>query len=160
MNYSKDYLHSKDIDWFCMVNGRYIHVASAGGSIPDEINDVETLRDLQRNVFLAPDIFNDDDILINQNFLENRFGLLNNREIAIANYLESFKYFARKGFVSLDRTNLAECEDNTYHVVCMPRGDVDGLQIENIPHFFANRLQDISQNMENISLLNLLEEDV
>ena len=33
MKYPESYLRSHDIDWFCVVNGVYIHVASAGGDI-------------------------------------------------------------------------------------------------------------------------------
>ena len=31
MKYSESYLTNHDIDWFGIVNGVYIHVASAGG---------------------------------------------------------------------------------------------------------------------------------
>lgn len=34
---------------------------------------------------------------------------------------KGFSAMARKGFVSFDRTNIANLEDNRYHCVCKPR---------------------------------------
>lgn len=41
MKYSDDYMYAKDIDWFCVINDNYIHAASAGGILPEPINDRE-----------------------------------------------------------------------------------------------------------------------
>ena len=46
MKYSESYLTNHDIDWFGIVNGVYIHVASAGGDIPSQVNDIERLKDI------------------------------------------------------------------------------------------------------------------
>lgn len=117
MKYSENYMHSKDIDWFFSVNNRiFIHVASAGGLLPDSINDREKLRNIQKKVFELPYIHNEDEIIFNETFLLERF----NNENEINNYLPSFVEMAMKGFISMDRTNLMDLEDNTYHIVCMP----------------------------------------
>lgn len=124
MIYSRSYLNNHDIDWFCKVGGFYIHVASAGGMLPKQVNDDEYLRNVQHRVAMMPDVFKDDDIVYNEQAISNV--LRQDVEIgktygeARAQYIESFTAMARKGFVSLDRTNILELDDNCYHVVCYP----------------------------------------
>jgi hypothetical protein len=132
MKYDDNYLFAKDIDWFFRIDHVYIHVASAGGLLPEVINDREKLRLYQRAVFLAPDKFTNEEILINQQFLNERFEeneVFEEDDDARLNYLRSFLAMARKGFVSMDRTNLEDLTDQTYHIVCMPSylDDVKGL---------------------------------
>lgn len=43
MKYDEAYLHSKDIDWFCIIGSVICHVASAGGLLTDAINEREKL---------------------------------------------------------------------------------------------------------------------
>ena len=69
MEYSESYMLSKDIDWFFKMNNRYIHVASAGGKLPDIINDREKLRQVQYDVYNLPYIFSAEEIRINQDFI-------------------------------------------------------------------------------------------
>lgn len=109
---------TRDIDWFCVVNGIYVHLASAGGILPLSFRDRDMLRILQHNVAKAPYLFAeevvvDNDVFLNQRFADNPKG----RE----SYVVSFRDMARKGFVSMDRTNLLDPNDNHYHIVCMPR---------------------------------------
>lgn len=117
MKYDDVYLYSRDIDWFCIIGGVFCHVASAGGLLPDVVNDKEKLRDIQKRVFDMDYIFRNDEIYINREYLYQRFG--NNLESREA-YLSSFIQMSRKGFVSLDRTNVMDITDQTYHVVCFP----------------------------------------
>lgn len=56
MKYDEAYLYSRDIDWFCIIGGIFCHVASAGGLLPDVVNDRDKLRDMQ-NAFLTWIIF-------------------------------------------------------------------------------------------------------
>ena len=62
MRYSSSYLFNHDIDWFCRVEGFYIHVAFAGRWLPRHINDDEYLRNVQHRVAMMPDVYNDEDI--------------------------------------------------------------------------------------------------
>ena len=103
MKYDEAYIYSKDIDWFCIIGDVFCHVASAGGMIPDVINDREKLRGLQKRVFDSDFIFDEDDIVVNESFLNQHFG---NDEEARTAYLHCFMSMARKGFVSFDRTNV------------------------------------------------------
>lgn len=118
MRYSDPYLFSHDIDWYCNVNGIYIHVASAGGRLPTQINDDITLRRIQYQVEQLPDIFSDEEIIYNDVVIANVLG--QNGEKDRWQYIESFSAMARKGFASFDRTNIANPDDNRYHLVCFP----------------------------------------
>lgn len=106
--YTESEVHTKDIDWFCAINGVYVHIASAGGHIPNGINNRRVLRLIQRAVDALADINTVDEVHINEKAL-NRINM--NREY----YLPSFIRMARKGFYSFDRTNIGNIEDNHYH---------------------------------------------
>ena len=54
MDYNENYMQTHDIDWFCIVNGVYIHLASAGGILPKGFRNRESLRTLQYHVVNAP----------------------------------------------------------------------------------------------------------
>lgn len=152
MKYLDDYMYSKDIDWFCIINKFYVHVASAGSLLPEIINDRNKLRKIQKQVFDLPYIFDDNDIIINDRFINERF---NNNE-DISNYLSSFIDMARKGFVSMDRTNLQEPDDQTYHIVCMPNKiiqlDIEIIKIEGL--FFEP-----NEPIGNIKLLEMFKKE-
>lgn len=156
MEYPEDYIAAKDIDWFCVINGYYVHVASAGGVLPEVINDRDKLRTLQHNVFMAPDIFTDDDIEVNTQFLNTRFGNKPNSQVQIDNYLASFKAMARKGFISFDRTNLSDTKDNTYHVVCKPIYPIRLQGIGEIVKYSIQGQNILSVTSENVSLIDAL----
>lgn len=153
MKFTDEYLLSNDIDWFFSINDVYIHVASAGGIIPEQINDKEKLRSIQRKVFNLPYIFNKEEIIFNEIFLNSRFG---NQiyEQQRTYYLRSFTDMAMKGFISMDRTNFSDFDDNRYHIVCMPKRfeQIEGLQeIFKIEH----REQTFYEPTSNINLLEL-----
>lgn len=134
MEYSESYISSKDIDWFFKMNNQYIHVASAGGKLPAIINDREKLRQVQYEVYNLPYIFSAEEIRINQRFIRQLLSpQLNEEPQLYGSYLESFINFARKGFVSCDRTEIENETSNIYHVVCIPPSVDFGLQIEDIP---------------------------
>ena len=144
MKYSDDYMYAKDIDWFCVINDNYIHAASAGGILPEPINDREKLRKLQKQVYDLSPIFLDEDIIINNSFINERF--YNNNEKK-SDYLQSFMSMAKKGFVSMDRTNLFDLDDQRYHIVCMPKYKKP---IEGLNEIFKIRIEGISfQKPEN-----------
>ena len=156
MGYPDDYIAAKDIDWFCVINGYYVYVASAGGALPEAINDRDKLRTLQRNVFMAPDKFADEDIDVNMQFLNARFGNQPNAQQQISNYLVSFKAMARKGFIFFDRTNLSDSQDNAYYVVCEPRNPI---QIQGIADLVRCKIEDqelLTISSTKIQLLEIL----
>ena len=128
MDYSVDYMLTHDIDWFCIVNGLYVHLASAGGILPLSFRDRDALRTLQHNVAVAHYLYADVDVVDNEDFLNQRFA---DNPKGRASYVVSFRDMARKGFVSMDRTNLLDPYDNHYHIVSRPRS-WNEQRIENI----------------------------
>ena len=109
------YVESRDIDWFAIINGKYIHVASAGGYLPKKINNRKKLRDEQAAVHKLPFIYERDEIIVNEELLRKEKHLEDKEA-----YIESFVCMARKGFISFDRTNIADQTDSMYHIVCYP----------------------------------------
>lgn len=153
MKLTDEYLLSNDIDWFFSINDVYIHVASAGGIIPEQINNKKKLRNIQRKVFNLPYIFNKEEIIFNETFLRSRFSNITD-ESQRSNYIRSFVNMAMKGFVSMDRTNLTDLDDNRYHIVCIPKQlePIKGLQeIFKIEH----KEQMFYEPTSNINLLEL-----
>ena len=150
MKFDEAYLYSRDLDWFCIIGGVFCHVASAGGLLPDVVNDREKLRDIQKRVFDMDYAIGNEEIGFNNEFLYQRFG--NDIESREA-YLSSFIQMSRKGFVSLDRTNVMDITDQTYHVVCYPRRIIE-LNLLDLPQTDG----DISHNqLTNIHLLDFFK---
>lgn len=132
--YPESYLLSKDIDWFFKLNNQFIHVASAGGRLPAIINDRDKLREIQYQVFNLPYIFSAEEIIINDGFINQMLSPQLNKNPQLYNtYLESFINFARKGFISYDRTEVTNLMSNIYHIVCMPPSFDHNINIDTIP---------------------------
>ena len=121
MNYTEDYLRTHDIDVFFVLNGIPVHVATAGGLIPRQMRNREKLRAVQSMVSSIDFVCNEEEVEYNERFLQQRF---RQDEKARRDYLVSFTEMARKGFVSMDRTNWQESDDNHYHVVCKPKMNI------------------------------------
>ncbi len=151
MKYDDAYIYSKDIDWFCIIGDVFCHVASAGGMIPDVINDREKLRDLQKRVFDSDFIFQEEDIVVNEVFLDQHFG--DDEEARIA-YMLSFMSMSRKGFVSFDRTNVMDLNDQTYHIVSYPKNPIRLQGFQDLCKVEGNVLR---KELANILLLDYFE---
>lgn len=151
MKYDEAYIHSKDIDWFCIIGGVFCHIASAGGLLPDIVNDREKLRDLQKRVFESDYIFEEEEIVVNRAFLNQQFGY--NQE-AQSDYLASFVSMARKGFISFDRTNVMDLSDQIYHIVCYPQNP---LVLQNFQDLCKVEGDVLHNGLSNIQLLDLFE---
>ena len=151
MKYDEKYMRSKDIDWFCIINGFYVHIASAGAILPDVIKDRDKLRNMQRAVFSLPDIYSDNDLIYNEEFIQSLNNNWDNLDIKDT-YLQSFKSMARKGFISIDRTNLENPDDQHYHVVCMPRHPLQINDLKIVDDIYEIQ-SDIAVNEINCELL-------
>lgn len=169
MKLSEDYIQSKDIDWFCCINGIYVHAASAGGELPNIVNDYNKLRGIQEAVSKLPDIYKDEELIFNETFikkeLENNINLLRNKGIfngqydpnkGFEYYIFTFKSMARKGFISYDRTHVNEIDDNHYHWVARPCNDSCIPEIE-IPIVEA-KIDKQSLLDQELDLIKLLKE--
>jgi hypothetical protein len=147
--YTESEIHTRDIDWFCAINGIYVHVASAGGNIPNFINNYSVLRPSQRAAEALVDINTDDEIHINEAFLRGM-------NVNLEHYLPSFVRMAKKGFYSFDRTNVDNPEDDHYHLVAWPTHSVSN--VENIPVVNTVGLDfDNPEIMNDIPLTEIIE---
>lgn len=126
--YEESYTSTRDIDWFGVINGHYIHVASCRGRLPVEVNDRVYLRDLQYEVAMLDDFQNIDgsaiDISHNDGYLQRRFANYENAGETIESYKKSFDSFARKGFWSFDKENINNPEDSHYRLISWPPDNV------------------------------------
>lgn len=159
--YSDSYIRTRDIDWFGVVNGHYIHVASCGGSLPAELNDREYLRELQFEVAMLDEFRNEDGSAIavshNDQYLQQRFSTYENSGEAKELYKKSFDSFARKGFWSFDKENINNPEDSHYRLISWPNGNVHP-QL-NVPLRFNKETNTINfdnpETIERVELLNI-----
>ena len=155
--YTDSYVFSKDIDWFFKMNNQYVHVASAGGRLPAIINDREKLRQIQYQVFNLPYIYPAGQIRIYEGFIQQLLSSqLNEIPQSYDLYIESFINFARKGFISCDRTNIADNQSDLYHIVCMPPSCDNNIQIENIP-IIINHNYKFEINQINLNFLKIIK---
>lgn len=161
MKYDEQYMRTKDIDWFCIINGYYVHIASAGAVLPDIINDRNKLREMQKAVYRLPDIYNDEDLMNNERVIVELQGNKNNPKFR-EDYLRSFQAMARKGFISLDRTKFEDPDDSYYHVVCMPRYPLQAIELKELNaviHRFTSDKVVIDRLNSNILLEELFSKD-
>ena len=96
---SEKYMLTHDIDWFCCINHQYlVHLASNGSLLPEFVANTEVLKRAQQIVMELPFSsigelhYNESHI----NELRKLEGFEKDR------YMQSFSYFAQKGFYSMD----------------------------------------------------------
>ena len=87
MRYRRDYQETHDIDWFFRYKGKVYHAASNGGLLPDKVDSLKN-RTLQEELEEMPGMYE----------VEMVQDLARQDED-----LSSFREYAAKGFISLDR---------------------------------------------------------
>lgn len=154
MKYPDAYLLTRDIDWFFKLNGKAIHVASAGGKLPQSIKDRNKLREIQYKVSTLKDINTSEEIHKNKKLFES----YSNDSLVMDDYLQSFIEMAKKGFISVDRTNIADPNDSKYHIVCIPDKKYFGeeLHLEEI----VTEDFDINQDTSSFDMAEIFGEDL
>lgn len=103
MSYSESYKITHDIDWFFQNNGRFFHVASNGGYIPNVI-DASNNKQLQRITEELGTLYEIKRIDDNPDDYDHT----------------SFYRYAAKGFISIDRRS-ESYERQDYYVVARPK---------------------------------------
>ena len=149
MPLSEEYQYTHDIDLFCIISENYIHIASNGGLLPNNINNTILLERIQNHVAQMPSIFN---YKLNKTYLDKILndGRLRHVEMLDDNsvdlfvpmsvdfgnhqlspkekvYCWSFIEMAQKGFFSYDRDN------DGYHLIAKPTELLDDSQHVNYP---------------------------
>lgn len=137
---------NRDLDLFCLINNKPVHIATAGGIIPKSLESgiiFNCTRKMKECDIVWPNydvglnpvlrlILNYDQqteniYLVLNTIYPDSFENLTNEEL-YRKYIQdiyghSFINMACKGFWSYDKTNLAEPEDDVFHLVASPFGD-------------------------------------
>ncbi len=135
MAYSEIEMFTNDIDWFVFdIDSKPIHVASAGGVLPNAIKENNIMNEHNIEVISTlPEVYSDNDIIINPR-LRDIIGIYLDsnifEELALRNYISSFLLMAKRGFYSFDKTKIEDSNDTHYHLVAYPK------------HFDSNLLND------------------
>lgn len=107
MKYLDVYMSAKNIDWVCKING-YFHVASAGGILSKQINDRAKRRTIQNKHLIYHPFLKKTQFLLMRCLLEKDFTMIKKHYDPI---LSSFINMSRKGFISMDRTNVFDLNE-------------------------------------------------
>ena len=120
---SKAFLRTRDIDWAFASRGYYIHVSSAGGDLPKDIED--SLFDVWYELKNAEIVCLPHDIKWNEQYLEMKFSKMaeqNPQDIVFRMnwYTHSFIAMAMRGFYTFDRDISTPFEASEYHWIAQP----------------------------------------
>lgn len=97
----RDYMLSRDIDWFARCDSYFLHFASNGSILPINFKHSD-LRRIQQAVADAELLTDIDDVRINQVWIDRMQANGQMEGTTIEDYTRSFKIFAAKGFYSFD----------------------------------------------------------
>lgn len=106
MRYRRDYQETHDIDWFFRYKGKVYHAASNGGLLPDKVDSLKN-RTLQEKLEEMPGMY---EVEMVQNLARQDEDL------------SSFREYAAKGFISLDRKE-NDGEKLIYERIAFPVND-------------------------------------
>ena len=117
-------MRTRDVDWAVKIGGHYIHVCSAGGDLPDIVED--NLFEIWNELKETRVLFSPEQIVVNDEYLNRRFPAQDdnsNAEIRFQRewYIHSFRAMAMRGFYSFDRDITSPIEDSKYYLVAYPR---------------------------------------
>lgn len=115
MAYSIIELNSLDLDIFFQDGSKIIHLASAGGLLPERLLNSDSYNE---NVLNIISNFNPEfEFEVNPNLIE----ILGINQDNLENYIGSFVEMAKRGFYSYDKSRLGDFEDLTFHLVARPK---------------------------------------
>jgi len=119
MAYTINEQHSRDIDWYFIdCSNSPIHVASAGGRLPNVISENDIINNQIHSAIMDFDGGMEFEINpnINNILLSNLTG-----KVSMTYYLKDFVNMARRGIISIDKTYLGNYDDPFYHIVAWPK---------------------------------------
>lgn len=124
---------TRDIDWFIIdIKNKPIHVASAGGRLPNYILDNDRLN---KNILKSLRKSEKEDFPFEINPNLNQILEFESERMRFL-YLRDFIFMASKGFYSYDKTILGNFENPMYHLVAWPTNSIilDIEMYSTIPH--------------------------
>lgn len=182
---TEEFQRLNDIDWFCILDGVPVHVASAGDLLPMMYADCESaafLKSILNDVLKQPLLFDyklndkyldehvlnegygyltEDDNPIGQDMDEDWHSIMTKNEpLSKRLYATSFVEMARRGFYSFDKT---EDKEGEYHLVAYPANGVMDWQFVDAPFVKGANLDftkpDSLVNIRLVELINELRQD-
>lgn len=175
MKFSKQKLFASSIDWYMLINGRWVQGVSLGGFIPDSVDDSTNLPLLQSLCSSMPDILTPDEVETNDNLIRQRFlrhteiintinqnleePLFSDNEFVFDNfknrYTEFFVDAARKGFYSYARYDVDDPQSTDYRLIACPTSDASRQLNENLQRRLSEVLiPELNSFLENIVINN------
>lgn len=146
--YSKEYLSTHDIDWFCFINDKPIHAASNGGNLPDKINDREINSNNQIIAYKSDHIYSVNEVETNTEYIINKLRK-SKREYSelelskmVNNYLRTFIDMATRGFYSFDRVD--DSESDEYYLIAWPKNNNKDFNVKLKNVFFKHDAFDLN----------------
>lgn len=142
--YYKSYQSTHDIDWFARYKGIPLHFASNGGSIPNQIKRKQNQMVLSR---IVSGECPNNEVEINEIWMKEKENALSEIERLYFNresYLESFLYFASRGFVSIDNAIIED--EFVYKIVAYPKNKSDLFKQYELP-CIEDELKNIEINL-------------
>jgi hypothetical protein len=129
MAYSRIEQETRDLDLFFRDRTKLVHIATAGGRIPEVLAESDRQNeDFAQSIEAVKSIF---EIEVNPN-LREILGLSDN---GLEGYLRDFVDMAKRGFYSYDKTKIGNFDDGTFHLVARPKGN-HRFNLENaLPNF-------------------------
>lgn len=122
--YSRGYIQTHDIDWFCILDGTFpIHVGSCSGMLPSFARERDRTRYIQ---WVVNDMNSNFNTEWNREYISRRLESNSNNEVTPESFAENFLYFARRGFYSFYRDlpdNKEEIQE-TYSLIAWPKDEV------------------------------------
>lgn len=126
MIYPIDYLETKDIDWFSIVNGIPCHFSSNGGRLYPSIEEKREYNHVLQVQVSEMDYIFEDDLYINDSVVDTIISSVNQKFPEMNNvftketYTEYFAEMAKKGFFSYDNRYNPETEQMEYRLIAGP----------------------------------------
>ncbi len=173
MSYSVIEEECKDIDWFCIIDKYPIHVASAGGILPEIIKKEKKINQKNRKIIknaseycdykLNPKLKNIISKYINPKDESHILAVLEALNLKsnkpIDTYIEkvyahSFIEFAKKGFYSFDKSNINDPNDGKYHLVASPSKLITNEIISELPNIQTDDFNLQNESFDLIAFIN------
>lgn len=111
---------TRDIDWFIFdsTNFNFCHFASAGGKLPQIIQENDLLNEEFIQIINRSEYKEMFEYEINPNLRD----IINIKgDESYDDYTRDFINYAKRGFYSYDKTNINNFDDMTYHLVAYPK---------------------------------------
>lgn len=150
MSYSIIELNSLDLDIFFKDESKMIHLASAGGLLPERLLNSDSYN---KNILDIISNFNSEfEFEVNPNLTE----ILGISQDGLENYIISFIEMAKRGFYSYDKSKLGDFEDLTFHLVARPKSPLKPnilfRKYDNILENVITATSDLPFNFESLNL--------